>query len=133
MNDKSSPLVLVADDDNDILSLVSFRLELAGYEVLTAGDGQEALGMIMEQHPALAVLDVRMPRMTGLDVTREIRKDGSFDTMPVILLTASVQEANVTSGFESGANDYMKKPFSPEELIARVNSALTRNGAGTGA
>lgn len=126
MSESEKSLVLVADDDNDILSLVSFRLELAGYDVVTASDGQAALDLILERHPAIAVLDVRMPRLNGLDVTRRVRSEGAVKNMPVILLTASVQEASVTNGFESGASDYMKKPFSPEELIARVQAALIR-------
>jgi DNA-binding response OmpR family regulator len=118
------PLILVADDEEDILMLVSFRLDQAGYEVLTASDGHEALETIMDRRPALAVLDVRMPKLTGIDVVERVRKDGAVSDMPVILLSAGVQEENVSRGLEAGADEYMRKPFSPEELAARVQSLL---------
>ena len=120
------PVVLVADDDDDIRDLVAFRLDRAGYEVLRAGDGQEALDLAREHRPDLAVLDVMMPRMTGYDVTRELRADAATQRIPVILLTARVQEADVARGFEAGADDYVKKPFSPQELKARVQAVLGR-------
>ena len=120
------PVVLVADDDDDIRDLVAFRLDRAGYDVLRAGDGQEALDLAREHGPDLAVLDVMMPRMTGYDVTRELRADQATSRIPVILLTARVQEADVARGFESGADDYVKKPFSPQELKARVQAVLGR-------
>lgn len=120
------PLVLVADDDGDILSLVSFRLERAGYDVLEAADGEEALRLAVERKPDLAILDVMMPKLTGYDVTREIRENDATRRMPVILLTARAQEADVTRGFDAGADDYIKKPFSPQELRARVQAILGR-------
>ena len=120
------PLVLVADDDPDILSLVSFRLERAGYDVISAEDGEEALRLARERTPDLAVLDVTMPKLTGYDVTRELRAGDTTAKMPVILLTARVQEADVSRGFEAGADDYIKKPFSPQELRARVQAILGR-------
>ncbi len=120
------PLVLVADDDPDILSLIAFRLERSGYDVVTASDGEEALRLVVERTPDLAVLDVMMPKMTGYDVTRGVRKNEATKRMPVILLTARVQEADVARGFEAGADDYLKKPFSPQELRARIQAALGR-------
>jgi DNA-binding response OmpR family regulator len=120
------PTVLVADDDDDVLELVAFRLERAGYEVITARDGEEALRAARENTPALAVLDVMMPKMTGYDVTRALRKDEQTRQMPVILLTARVQEADVNRGFDAGADDYIRKPFSPQELRARVEAVLGR-------
>jgi DNA-binding response OmpR family regulator len=120
------PVVLVADDDDDIRDLVAFRLDRAGYEVLRAGDGQEALDLAKEHRPDLAVLDVMMPKLTGYDVTRELRADAATSRIPVILLTARVQEADVARGFEAGADDYVKKPFSPQELKARVQAVLGR-------
>ena len=119
-------VVLVADDDDDIRDLVAFRLDRAGSEVLRAGDGQEALDLAKEHKPDLAVLDVMMPKLTGYDVTRELRADAATSRIPVILLTARVQEADVARGFEAGADDYVKKPFSPQELKARVQAVLGR-------
>ena len=124
--ESNKPVVLVADDDDDIRDLVAFRLDRAGYDVLRAGDGQEALDLAREHRPDLAVLDVMMPRMTGYDVTRELRADQATSRIPVILLTARVQEADVARGFEAGADDYVKKPFSPQELKARVQAVLGR-------
>lgn len=118
--------VLIADDDADILELVAFRLERAGYEVLTAGDGEEALSLARERRPALAVLDVMMPKLTGYDVVRAMRDEDGTRDIPVILLTARVQDADVSRGFEAGADDYVRKPFSPQELRARVEAVLGR-------
>jgi len=120
------PVVLVAEDDPDILQLVAFRLERAGYEVIQATDGEEALRLVTERQPDLAVLDVMMPKVTGYDVTRQIRENQATTQIPVILLTARVQEADVARGFEAGADDYIKKPFSPQELRSRVQAILGR-------
>ena len=122
----TQPVVLVADDDPDIRQLVTFRLERAGYEVVEAADGEQALQVCSEMRPDLAVLDVMMPKLTGYDVTRRIREDEALRAMPVILLTARVQDGDVAQGFEAGADDYIKKPFSPQELRARVQAILGR-------
>jgi DNA-binding response OmpR family regulator len=122
----ATPLVLVADDDPDILTLVGFRLERAGYEVLPARDGDEALALALERQPDLAILDVMMPKLDGYEVTQRLRDNAATSGMPVILLTARVQEADITRGFEAGADDYIKKPFSPQELRARVQAILGR-------
>lgn len=121
------PLVLVADDEDDILTLVSFRLEEAGYDVAKASDGEIALQMAKELHPDLAVIDVMMPRRDGYEVTECMRADEEMQGVPVILLTARVQEADVKRGFAAGADDYIKKPFSPDELRSRVQAALSRH------
>jgi DNA-binding response OmpR family regulator len=118
------PLVLVADDDEDILSLIAFRLGRDGYRVLKARDGEEALSLARERSPELIILDVRMPKMTGLDVVRELRASEGFTRVPIILLTASVQDDSVQRGFDAGADEYMKKPFSPQELAARVQAVV---------
>jgi DNA-binding response OmpR family regulator len=125
-NGHDGAAILVADDDQDILELVAFRLERAGYEVLTAGDGEQALAAAREHRPALAVLDVMMPKLTGYDVVKAMRADEGTSRIPVILLTARVQEADVSRGFEAGADDYIRKPFSPQELRARVEAILGR-------
>jgi len=124
--DGNRPLVLIADDDPDILTLVRFRLERAGCAVVSASDGQAALALALERQPDLAVLDVMMPRLDGYEVTRELRRHETTRGMPVILLTARVQEADVQRGIEAGADDYVPKPFSPQELGERVQAALGR-------
>ena len=120
------PLVLVADDDPDILALVRFRLERDGYEVLSAPDGETALDLALARTPDLALLDVMMPRLDGCEVTRRLREHGPTTTIPVILLTARVQEPDVRRGFEAGADDYVTKPFSPQALAERVQAVLGR-------
>ena len=122
----AAPLVLVADDDPDILDLVRYRLERSGYAVATADSGTEAVRLAGELSPALAVLDVMMPGLTGFDVTRRLREDPHTAGSPVILLTARAQLAYVMVGFAGGADDYLRKPFSPRELSARVQAVLGR-------
>jgi DNA-binding response OmpR family regulator len=122
----SRPLVLVADDDPDILSLVTLRLERSGYEVLGAGDGEQALATALEREPDLALLDVMMPKLDGYEVTERLREHEATRHIPVILLTARVQEADIARGVEAGADDYVKKPFSTQELRDRVQAALGR-------
>lgn len=121
-----SPLVLVADDDPDILDLVRYRLERSGYEVAVARDGLQAVQLAGELSPSLAVLDVMMPSLNGFEVTRRLREDPATREIPVILLTARAQEADVQEGFDAGADDYIRKPFSPRELSARVQAVLGR-------
>jgi DNA-binding response OmpR family regulator len=118
------PLVLVADDEEDILVLVSFRLDRAGCDVVTATNGKEALDLILERRPDIAVLDVRMPTLTGIEVVRQVRANSTVGDTPVILLSAGVQEESISQGLEAGANEYMKKPFSPDELAARVEALV---------
>ena len=124
--DRPQPVVLAADDDEDILELVAFRLERSGYTVLKARDGEEALQVARDALPDLVVLDVMMPKLDGFEVTRRIRADGATKAMPVILLTARAQDADVQAGFDAGADDYLRKPFSPQELVARVQAILGR-------
>jgi DNA-binding response OmpR family regulator len=123
---KARPLVLVAEDDEDILDLVVFDLESEGYDVLTARDGQEAVALALERHPDLVLLDVAMPGLDGYEVTRRLRADESTRGTPVVLLTARAQVKDVIAGFEAGANDYVTKPFRPDELRTRLHAALGR-------
>lgn len=116
------PVVIVADDEEDIRVLVSFRLDRDGWDVVTAADGREALDLILERRPDIAVLDVRMPKLTGIEVLEQVRADDTVGDTPVILLSAGVQEDSIARGLEAGANEYMKKPFSPDELAARVEA-----------
>jgi DNA-binding response OmpR family regulator len=126
MTDRDARLVLVADDEDDIRALVSFRLKRAGYEVITAADGEEALLLATTRLPDLVVLDMMMPKATGLEVMRSMREYEETKDIPVILLTARAQEGDVARGFEAGADDYVKKPFSPQDLQARVQALLER-------
>lgn len=119
--------VLVADDDEDVLELVTLRLERTGYSVIQARDGEEALNAARERAPALAMLDVMMPRMTGYEVARALREDESTREIPVILLTARVEDSEVTRGLDAGADGYIKKPFSPQDLRAKVETVLGRS------
>ena len=118
--------VLVADDDENLLAIVSYRLERSGYVVIAANDGEEAVRLALAERPDLAVLDVMMPKLDGYEVTRRLRQHEQTRRMPVILLTARAQEADVARGFEAGADDYVRKPFSPQELRARVHAILGR-------
>jgi DNA-binding response OmpR family regulator len=120
------PLVLVADDDPDILSLVAFRLERSGYEVVVARDGEQAVAAALERTPDIALLDVMMPKLDGYEATARLRGNDATRHMPVILLTARVQDADIARGLEAGADDYVKKPFSTQELRDRVQAALGR-------
>jgi len=129
MTDRMKTLVLVADDEEDIRALVAFRLERAGYEVITAADGEEALTLATTRLPDLVVLDMMMPKATGLEVTRSLREHDETKDIPVILLTARAQEADVARGYEAGVDDYVKKPFSPQDLQLRVQTLLERRSA----
>jgi DNA-binding response OmpR family regulator len=119
-------VVLVADDDADIRDLVAFKLEQAGFEVLAVEDGQAALDQARSHRPTLAVLDVSMPGLSGIDVCRMLRADSATADMLIIMLTARVQEQDVEGGFSAGADDYVTKPFSPRELVSRIQSLLSR-------
>ena len=118
------PVLLVADDDEDILTLVQLRLSRSGYEVVVARDGEEALRLAQERHPDLAVLDWMMPKASGIEVLRAIRADAGTADIPVVLLTARASESDVQEGLDAGADDYVAKPFSPQELAARVHTIL---------
>ena len=123
--ENGTPVVLVADDDPDILTLVSLRLKKAGYGVVTAADGEEAWQAVREHRPELAIVDVRMPKMDGLELIRRIRADGQSSDMPVIALSARARDANLAEGFEAGADEYVKKPFSPRQLVDLVRAKLS--------
>jgi DNA-binding response OmpR family regulator len=124
--DREQPVVLAADDDEDILELIVFRLERSGYAVLQAHDGAEALELARTARPDLAVLDVMMPKIDGFELTRRLREDEATNKMPIILLTARSHEADIQRGFDAGADDYIRKPFSPQELRSRVQAILGR-------
>jgi len=119
--------IVVADDDQDILDLVVFKLTQAGYDPVAVGDGVAALAAIEADLPRLAILDVMMPGLSGMDVLRKVRANGATKDLDVILLTARARDSDVDTGFATGASDYVIKPFSPRELIHRVNALLTRD------
>lgn len=119
--------VVVADDDADIRDLVAFKLDNAGFTVVPAADGDEALDLVLEHRPDLALLDVMMPGRSGLDVLRSIRADDSLAGTRVILLTARARDVDVDAGFSTGADDYLTKPFSPRELVHRVTALIGRD------
>jgi len=121
--------ILVADDDRDIRELVVFKLEQSGYGVIEAEDGAAALEAARLHLPDLCVLDVMMPGLSGVEVIRELRRDRDCAAVKVILLTARAQEADVETGFSVGADDYVVKPFSPRELVSRVQAVLARSSA----
>jgi len=120
----TQPTILVADDDDDILLLVTTRLRRDGRTVVSASRGDEALELARTERPALAVLDVGMPGLDGLQVLEAIRADPELRGTKVLLLTAKAQESDVRRGYETGADAYMKKPFSPAELSSLVGELL---------
>ena len=120
----TEPLILVADDDDDILLLVTTRLRRDGFKVVSASRGDEALAVAREHKPRLAVLDIGMPGLDGLEVLEQIRADDELRGMLVLLLTAKAQESDVRRGYDSGADAYIKKPFSPADLSTRVRALL---------
>ncbi|MBJ7457093.1 MAG: response regulator [Thermoleophilia bacterium] len=118
------PLVVAADDEPDALRLVELCLTRADFAVMTASDGEAALGLIRSEAPDACVLDVAMPRMTGLELTRLLRADAATAGLPVLLLTAAARLADETAGREAGADAYLTKPFAAAELVARVRDLI---------
>ena len=118
----SRPLVLVADDDKDILQLLHIRLEAWGYGVVQAANGMEALALAREEKPTLAILDVMMPGLDGLQVARQLRAESS--RIPIILLTARIQEGDVSAGLDAGADAYLGKPFDAADLRDKLQELL---------
>ena len=121
--------ILIAEDERDIRELITFTLKFAGHEVFPTSNGEEAYQMATQIMPDLIVLDVRMPRMTGYEVCEQIKSNGNTQNIPVVFLSAKGQESEVKMGMESGADEYILKPFSPEQLLERVRSILVgKNG-----
>jgi two-component system, OmpR family, alkaline phosphatase synthesis response regulator PhoP len=119
--------ILVVDDEEDILELVRYNLDQAGYQVRTATSGETALRMAADSLPDLIVLDLMLPGINGLEVTRRLKKSAQTTGIPVVMLTAKGEESDVVIGLEMGADDYVTKPFSPKILLARIKSVLRRN------
>ena len=119
--------ILIADDEPNQLELLSYNLGQAGFVVLQAMDGQGALRQIEEHHPDLVILDWMMPHMSGIELCRALRSRADTKLLPVIILSARGEEGDRTLGLDTGADDYMSKPFSPRELISRVKALLRRS------
>ncbi|HON09000.1 MAG TPA: response regulator transcription factor [Verrucomicrobiota bacterium] len=116
--------VLVVDDEQDVLELLTYNLKQAGYEVLSAEDGKEALWKVRVYSPDIIVLDIMLPIIDGLEVCKALKKDPQNSKIPIIMLTARANESDRIKGFESGADDYLVKPFSVRELILRIKRLL---------
>lgn len=119
-----SPKVLVVDDETYIVELVKFNLEKEGFRVIVAYDGLNALEMVKSEAPDLIILDIMLPNIDGLQVCRTLKQDPNSNTIPIIMLTAKGEEFDTVLGLEMGADDYIKKPFSPREMVARVKARL---------
>jgi DNA-binding response OmpR family regulator len=122
------PKILVAEDEPDIRELIVFSLRFAGFDVVTAVDGEQAVQMALQEKPDLVMLDVRMPRMTGYEACAEIKKTDELKGVPVIMLSAKGQHAEIEAGLEAGAHEYILKPFVLDELVGKVRAAIGEAG-----
>ncbi len=119
--------ILVVDDEMDLVETIRFTLELEGYEVLTSYNGEEALHMARNNQPDLILLDVMLPKMDGYKVCRLLKFDARYKHIPILMLTAKTQEKDRTIGQETGADEYITKPFEMEDLVKKVKEYLTKN------
>ncbi|MDJ0607602.1 MAG: phosphate regulon transcriptional regulator PhoB [Kiloniellales bacterium] len=124
------PMILVVEDENALVTLLHYNLEREGFRVVSASDGEEALIVAKEETPDLILLDWMLPLMSGVEVCRRMRRMPDLGDTPIIMLTARGEESDKVRGLESGADDYVTKPFSPAELIARIRAALRRTQPG---
>ncbi|NLE28257.1 MAG: response regulator transcription factor [Phycisphaerae bacterium] len=124
----SKATILVVDDEEDILELVKYNLAREGYQVHLAATGEEGISSVRSQLPDLVILDLMLPGIDGLEVCRQLRNDSRTSHLPIIMLTAKGDEADMVTGLELGADDYIAKPFSPRVLVARVKTVLRRKG-----
>jgi len=122
----ANPKVLVVDDEEDILELLKFNLLREGYQVPCAASGEQAFRLVRSESPDLIVLDLMLPGIDGLEVTRRLKNDPDTKNIPIVMLTAKGEEADIVAGLELGADDYITKPFSPRILVARVRAVLRR-------
>jgi DNA-binding response OmpR family regulator len=120
--------ILIAEDERDIRDLIAFTLRFAGYEVFAAGNGEEAVALAPKVNPDLILMDVRMPRMTGYEACRAIKSNADLRDIPVVFLSAKGQESEIQQGLEAGAEDYLLKPFAPDQLTSRVKAILAKFG-----
>ncbi|MEW6287260.1 MAG: response regulator transcription factor [Chloroflexota bacterium] len=120
--------ILIAEDERDIRDLIAFTLRFAGYEVFAATNGEEAVAMAPKVNPDLILMDVRMPRMTGYEACRIMKQTPSLKDIPVVFLSAKGQESEIKQGMDAGAEEYLLKPFAPDQLTARVKAILAKFG-----
>ena len=118
--------VLIIEDDRDIVELVRYNLANEGFQVSAAGDGSAGLAAVKKSPPDVLLLDLMLPKLSGLEICKEIRRDAALNRLPILMLTARGDEADRVVGLEMGADDYVTKPFSPRELVARVKALLRR-------
>jgi two-component system phosphate regulon response regulator PhoB len=118
--------ILIVDDEEDIIELIQYNLKNEGYSILTAGAGEQAIKIAKQAKPDLIVLDLMLPGMDGLEVTRYLRSHEQTRDLPIVILTAKGEESDIITGLELGANDYISKPFSPKVLTARIRAILRR-------
>jgi len=118
--------VLIVDDESAIVTLLKYNLEKEGFKALTTGDGEEAINMVKEHKPDIVVLDWMLPSMTGIEVCKQLRWNNDTKSTPIIMLSARGEEGDRIRGLDAGADDYMVKPFSPSELIARIRAVFRR-------
>ncbi len=121
--------ILIVEDEKDIVDLVAYHLKQAGFSVISALDGPSGLERAKKEHPGLVILDLMLPGMDGKDICRALKSNPLTQSIPIIMLTAKAEEVDRIVGFELGADDYVTKPFSPRELVLRVNAILRRNEA----
>ena len=126
-----NPLVLIVEDEPPLAEMLSYNLDKAGYRTVIAGTGEEALGLVEMELPELAVVDWMLPERSGLEVCRILRNKKETRNLPIIMLTARGEEGDRVLGLEAGADDYVVKPYSPKEMIARINALLRRSSANT--
>ena len=118
--------ILIVEDDDDIRELIAFNLEMSGYGILKCDNGEEAINLAVEHQPDLILLDVMLPGISGFDVCKKIKKNSRLQNIPVIMLTARTDDEDIITGLETGADDYITKPFRPKILLARIKTALRR-------
>lgn len=118
--------ILIVDDEKDIVKMLDYNLKKEGFRTISCYNGEEALSLAVREHPDLIILDLMLPEVDGLEVCKTLKKDSSTSAIPIIMLTAKTQEADKILGLELGADDYITKPFSPRELVARVKAVLRR-------
>ncbi|MEZ6317416.1 MAG: response regulator [Phycisphaerales bacterium] len=126
-------LILVVDDEPDLTELLTYNLKRAGYDVLVASNGVDALRLVEDHRPALVLLDVMMPELDGKEVARRLRKSSAGRDLPIVMLTARGEEADELTGLQLGADDYVTKPFSMQVLLARIEAVLRRAQSAQGA